>query len=268
MAEPWKEKAFAHWDLINRLAVRRFGTIPLAEEAALFVMDSLAADSWKRLQAHSGRGSFKSYLASLSWRLLEDFSRKRFGRIRPPLWIQKLGGIWALLFSLLCLERLPVSDAVESASCRYPTSKKDGIEDAALTLLGRIPQCGKQQGLEFSLEDTEAAGDLKEYPEQLFEKDEQAYLFASLFSPLMEEEPDVQVPEQFSLLLKNGIRLIPEERLLLKLLYQDNVGVARAGLLLGLNRDQVNGRVRRLLARLRKNFQNMGLEEELLELLR
>jgi len=157
---------------------------------------------------------------------------------------------------------------VESASCRYPTSKKDGIEDAALTLLGRIPQCGKQQGLEFSLEDTEAAGDLKEYPEQLFEKDEQAYLFASLFSPLMEEEPDVQVPEQFSLLLKNGIRLIPEERLLLKLLYQDNVGVARAGLLLGLNRDQVNGRVRRLLARLRKNFQNMGLEEELLELLR
>ena len=268
MAEVWKEKALVHWDLINRLAVRRFGTVPLAEEAALFVMDSLAADSWKRLQAHSGKGSFKSYLASLSWRLPEDFSRKRFGRVRPPLWIKKLGGIWSLLFSLLCLERLSVSDAVESASCRYPTSEKDAIEDAALSLLGRIPECGKQQGLEYSLDETEDAGNLKEYPEQLHEKDEQAHLFASLFDQLVGDEQDIQVPEKLSLLLREGIILTPEEQLILKLLYQDNVGVARAGTLLGLNRDQLNGRLRRLLARLRKDFQDMGLEEELLELLR
>lgn len=268
MGEPWKEEALAHWNLINRLAVRRFGTAPLAEEAALFVMDSLAADSWKRLQAHSGKGSFKSYLASLSWRLLEDFSRKRFGRVRPPLWVKKLGGIWSVLFSLLCLERLSVSDAVESASCRYPASEKDDLEDAALSLLGRIPQCGKHQGLEFSFDETEAAGDLNEYPELLLEKDEQAYLFASLFSQLTGDNHEVQVPEKFAIILKKGISLRPEERLLLKLLYRDNVGVARAGTLLGLNRDQVNGRVRRLLARLRTDFQNMGLEEELLELLR
>jgi DNA-directed RNA polymerase specialized sigma24 family protein len=268
MAEPWKKKALAHWDLINRLAVRRFGTVPLAEEAALFVMDSLAADSWKRLQAHSGKGSFKSYLASLSWRLLEDFSRKRFGRVRPPLWIKKLGGIWSLLFSLLCLERFSVSDAVESVSCRYPANEKSGIEDAALSLLGRIPQCGKNQGLESSLEEKEVAGDLKECPEQLLENDEQAYLFASLFNQLLGEECDIKVPERFSLLLTDGIALSPEEKILLKLLYQDNMGVARTGTMLGLNRDQVNGRVRRLLARLRKDFQNMGLEKELLVLLR
>ena len=108
MAEQWKKKTLAHWDLINRLAVRRFGTATLAEEAALFVMNGLAADSWHRVKAHTGKGSFKSFLASLSWRLLEDFSRKRFGRVRPPLWIKKLGGIWSLLFSLLCLERFSV----------------------------------------------------------------------------------------------------------------------------------------------------------------
>jgi len=268
MAEPWKKKALAHWDLINRLAVRRFGAAPLAEEAALFVMDSLAADSWKRLQAHSGGGSFKSYLASLSWRLLEDFSRKRFGRIRPPLWVKKLGGIWSVLFALLCLERLSVSDAVESALCRCPACEKGDLEDAAFRLLGRIPHCGKHQSLEVSLDETEAAGDLTDYPELLLEKDEQSCLFAGLFGQLTGGDYDVQVPEKFSLLLKKGITLRPEERLLLKLLYQDNVGVARTGTLLGLNRDQVNGRVRRLLARLRVDFQNMGLEEELLELLR
>jgi DNA-directed RNA polymerase specialized sigma24 family protein len=268
MAEVLKEKALAHWDLINRLSVRRFGTIPIAEEAALFVMDSLAENSWRRLQAHSGRGSFKSYIASLSWRLLEDFSRKRFGRVRAPLWIKKLGGIWSVLFSLLCLERLSLADAVESASCRYPASEKDTIEDAALSLLGRIPDCGKQQALELSLDEREEAGDAQEYPEQLFEKDEQACLFAALFGEVTGKSNDARLPEKFSKILQDGVTLTPEERLLLKLLYQDNVGVARAAILLGLNRDQVNGRARRLLARLRKVFQKAGLEEKLLELLR
>jgi RNA polymerase sigma factor (sigma-70 family) len=268
MTETWKQKALTHWDLINRLAVRRFGSLPLAEEAALFVMDSLAANSWQRLQSHNGKGSFKSYLASLSWRLLEDFSRKRFGRVRPPLWIKKLGGIWSLLFSLLCLQRLPLVEVVESASCRYPGSEKQEIEDAALTLLGRIPQCGKQQGLELPFEENEGAGELGNSPERLVEKEEQEHLFAVLFGQLLGGEHDCEMPETFASLLTDGIELNPEERLLLKLLYQDNVGVARAGKLLGLNRDQINGRLRRLLGRLRKDFQRMGLEKELLELLR
>lgn len=268
MAEKWKQKALAHWDLINRLAARRFGSAPLAEEAALFVMDSLAANSWQRLQAHTGQGSFKSYLASLSWRLLEDFSRKRFGRVRPPLWIKKLGGIWSLLFSLLCLERLSVSDSVESASCRYPGRKKTSIEDDALTLLGRIPECGKQQGLERSLDESAEPDTLGNSPEQLLEKDEQEHLFVALLGEVMGEEQDCRVPEAFASFFAKGLELAPEERLLLKLLYQDNVGVNRVGRLLGLNRDQVNGRLRRLLGRLRKEFQRMGLEGELLGYLR
>lgn len=269
MSGKWKEKALSHWDLINRLAVRRFGTVAIAEEAALFVMDSLAADSWQRLQAYGGKGSFKSYLASLSWRLLEDFSRKRFGRVRPPLWIKKLGGIWTLLFSLLCLERLSVSEAVESVSCRYSTRGKESIEDAALTVLGRIPHCGRQQALELPFEETDVAAKNESSPERLLEKDEQEHLFAVLFGELLGENKTSQVlPDAFVSLLQQGLSLNPEERLLLKLLYQDNVGAARAGILLGLNRDQVNGRARRLLGRLRRDFQSMGLGEELLELLR
>lgn len=268
MAEQWKQKVLSHWDLINRLAVRRFGTLPLAEEAALFVMDSLAADSWQRLQGHTGKGSFKSYLASLSWRLLEDFSRKRFGRVRPPLWIRKLGGMWSLLFSLLCLQRLPLPEAVESASCRCPGWEKGRIEDAALTLLARIPQCGKQQGLELPFEESDTPGTPGDSPERLVEKEEQEQLFAIFFGQFLGKEHECEMPKTFASLLADGIELQPEERLLLKLLYQDNVGVKRAGKLLNLNRDQINGRLRRLLARLRKDFQRMGLENELLELLR
>lgn len=268
MAEPWKKKTLAHWDLINRLAVRRFGTAALAEEAALFVIDSLAADSWQRVKSHGGKGSFKSFLGSLSWRLLEDFSRKRFGRVRPPLWIRKLGGIWPMLFSLLCLQRFSVTDAVENLSCHTPAHEQEGIEEAAFVLLGRIPQCGRQQGLELPFEESDGEGASDKQPEQLLEEGEQESLFAALFGQLTGDDVDFQVPGKFRALFKEGLELGVEERLLLKLVYQDNVGVTRAGVLLGLNRDQVNGRLRRLLARLRKDFQHMGLGEELLELLR
>lgn len=268
MAEKWKEKALDHWALINRLAARRFGSASLAEEAALFVMDSLAADSWQRLQAHNGKGSFSSYLASISWRLLEDFSRTRFGRVRSPLWIQKLGGVWSLLFSLLCLERLSLSESVESAFCRYPAREKNSIEDDALTLLSRIPQCGKAQGLEQTLDESKGLDISNGYPEKLVEKEEQEHLFAALFGLMIGDAQCCNLPSTLSLLLEKGLDLQPQERLLLKLLYRDNVGVKRAANLLGLNRDQVNGRVRRLLGRLRKEFQDMGLEEELLEYLR
>jgi len=268
MAEQWKKKTLAHWDLINRLAVRRFGAAALAEEAALFVIDSLAADSWKRVKSYTGKGSYKSFLASISWRLLEDFSRRRFGRVRPPLWIRKLGGIWSLLFFLLCLQRFSVSDAVESISCHNSALAQENIEEAAFTLLGRIPQCGKQQGLELPFEEGDGEGKSGSHPEQLLEKEEQKNLFAVLFGQVTGVDADFQVPERFASLLKEGLELAPEERLLLKLIYQDNVGVTRAGVLLALNRDQVNGRLRRLLARLRKDFQRMGLDEELLELLR
>jgi len=268
MVDTWKEQAMAHWEMINRLAVRRFGDVSLAEEAALFVMDSLALNSWKRLQAHGGKGSFKSYIASVSWRLLEDFSRKRYGRVRAPLWIQKLGGIWSLLFSLLCLERLSLSDSIENAFVRYPSLAKNSIEDDALTLLGRIPQCGKQQGFEQEFDESRSLDSSGRFPEQIVEKEEREHLFAALFGRLLGDDEGHTTPKKFSELFTGGLCLHPEERLLLKLLYQDTVGVRQAGTMLGLNRDQVNGRVRRLLARLRQEFQNMGLEEELLEYLR
>ena len=63
------------------------------------------------------------------------------------------------------------------------------------------------------------------------------------------------------------LELSAEERLLLQLCYQDNLSVTRAGELLGLNRHQVHGRLRRLLARLRQALEQAGLAAELRELL-
>ncbi len=269
MVVDWKERTLSHWDKINALALRRFGRGPFAEEAALAVIESLEADDWQRVRAFSGQASFTSFVMAISARLFEDFSRKRYGRVRPPLWVQALGGIWQKLFQVLCLERLPVNDAVEVVHQRQVATEKNTIETAAYELLSRIPDCGMVRGLEVAYEDEvpfegESGG---QGPAGTFESREQKELFQAVFQLVLGQEQD-DVGEG---LLKKyhmlKITLAPEEKLLLKLCYQDGLGVSEAGEMLGMTRFQTHGRMRRLLQRLQAEFQRCGLAEVLIPML-
>jgi DNA-directed RNA polymerase specialized sigma24 family protein len=261
----WKERTLLHWDKINALAVRRFGRSPLAEEAALAVIDGLAAEDWQRVRAFSGQASFSSFIMAISARLFEDFARKRFGRVRPPLWVQAFGGIWQRLFQTLCLERLPVNDAVEIVHQRQVAAEKTAIEAAAYELLARIPDCGMARGLEVAYEgealadgDGGAAG-----PAGTLEEREQKELFQVVFQLVLGEELRADGDGTLQKYRMVKIHLVPEEKLLLKLCYQDGLGVTEAGAMLGMSRFQVHGRMRRLLARLQAEFRRCGLAEVL-----
>jgi DNA-directed RNA polymerase specialized sigma24 family protein len=69
-------------------------------------------------------------------------------------------------------------------------------------------------------------------------------------------------------LVKQPVALSPEERLLLKLCHRDGLSVSEAGRMLGLNRFQTHGRLRRLYSRIREAFELHGLAEELRLLLK
>ena len=261
----WKERTLLHWDKINALAVRRFGSSPLAEEAALAVIDGLAAEDWQRVRAFSGQASFSSFIMAISARIFEDFARKRFGRIRPPLWVQAFGGIWQRLFQALCLQRLPVNDAVEIVHQRQLAAEKTTIEVAAYELLARIPDCGMARGLEVAYEEeTEIEGDRGAAgPAGTFEHREQRELFEAVFQLLLGQDLRADSDDLLQKYRMVKINLAPEERLLLKLCYQDGLGVTEAGAMLGMTRFQVHGRMRRLLARLQAEFARCGLAEVL-----
>jgi DNA-directed RNA polymerase specialized sigma24 family protein len=259
---------------MNSMATRRFGESSLAEEAALFVMDGLQADNWQRVRAFAGNASFSTYISILTTRLLEDFARKRFGRVRPPLWIKSLGGIWEKLFTALCLERLSVGDAVEVVAERQFTTAQNeinDIEDAAHQLLGKIPDCGKKSVAEVSYADDhppQTIIDEGSDQSSSLEKRERQQLLNVVFE-LTCGKPETQVPENFAekfKLLK--INLTPEEKLLLKLCYQNGLRVTKAGQFLGLTRFQVHGKMRRLMARLKSEFERTGLAQELRDLLK
>ncbi|MCL2457858.1 MAG: hypothetical protein FWF31_03245 [Desulfobulbus sp.] len=263
---PWQRQAMEHWQTVNRLAARRFPQGAVAEEAALFVMDGLARDDWRRLRAFAGRSTVTTYIVALTLRLLEDFARKRFGRSKPPAWIRRLGGIWLTLFRLLCLERLTPGEAAAVAGNGLPYPIR-AAEQAAYRILGEMPDCGARTGESVALDETtvlpEAEGDCSLQEERLAE-DERSRLFAVLGRLLFDGDVTCEIdPLLLERMAALSLHLSPEERLLLKLCYRDGVAVAEAGRLLDWNRHQTHGRLRRLLARLRQDLASAGLEEEL-----
>ena len=266
---PWPQQALAHWATINRLAGRRFPQAHLAEEAALYVMDGLAEDDWRRLRAFSGRSTLATYIAALTLRLLEDFARARFGRVNPPLWVRRLGGIWLTLFRLLCLERFSPGEAAALVGDRQPGQLR-AAEEAAYRLLGEIPNCGEHRGEQAGLDEAAATPDTEgdcSAQEHRLEEEERRHLFTILGRVFFDGATGEADPRLLERVAAARVTLEPKERLLLKLCYRDGVAVAEAGRMLGWNRHQVHGRLRRLLDRLRQDLAHAGLDEELRRLL-
>lgn len=269
----YKQEIVSHWPLINRLAGRRFSGA-FAEEAALYVLNRLEEDDCRRVQSFSGRAKFSTFLASLVVRLLEDFSRKRFGRVRPPQWVSVLGGIWGIVFELLCLQRLSVADAVETMLHRVPDRRK--VEEVAWTILEKITDCGKAQALDVEFDDEEIGRknndhDMPDHlkgPEEHLLEDERRIFFTILFKGVITGKEKLSATEQsFCKILDTEIMLSGQERLLLKLCFQDGVSVSKAGSMLGMNANQAHGRLRRLLVRLREDFEQIGIDKEFRALL-
>ncbi len=264
----WQETALAEWKMINRLAMRRFPSESLAEEAALYVIDGLAEDNWRRLRAFSGKSSPTTYIAALTHRLLEDFARKRFGRIKPPAWVRRLGGIWVSLFQLLCLERYTPDEAVAIIKNREAVSTA-ALEEAAYTLLGEIPSCGEYRGESAEYDEETMAGQDREQASrqhQHIEQRERRQLLALIGRMLLGTESAPGAEFFFTKISALSFELTPEETLLLQLCYRDGVAVAEAGRMLGLNRFQAHGRLRRLLQRIRGQIHDADLEEEFRQL--
>ncbi len=262
----WKKKTVEQWEHINRAAVRRFGDCSLAEEAALAVMDGFEANDWQRLRVYSGKASFSSFVRVLTARLLEDFARARFGRVRPPLWVKTLGGIWSKLFTALCLERLKVSEAVEVVLQRQYNAVKKEIEAAAYSLLARIPNCGTGRGYEVTYDEMyhgEAVSEVSRQGEQV-EQDEREQMLKYLFQTILGREEKELSADWIKKFRGLQIQLEPRDKMLLKLCFQDDLGVAAAGRLLGQTRYQAHGRMRRIMARIRREFERVGIDQELL----
>ncbi|MGI9535741.1 MAG: hypothetical protein ACR2PB_01625 [Desulfocapsaceae bacterium] len=257
-----------HWELIDRLARRRFSGEPLSEEAALFVMNRLEKDEWELLRNYRGTARLKTYFSSVVYNLLEDFARERFGRVRPPLWLRKLGGIWLLLYRLMCLERYSYLEATNLALDRFQQFHLGQIEVMADRILGEIPHCGKAQYRKQSFDEHgHLKLSVKGTSQSIAEEKERERIMKALHDQFFGPDPELTNATPLRELLGCGVQLKADERLLLTLCHVEGYSVTEAGKKLGLNRFQAHGKLRRLYGRLRQQFESAGCSEELRMLL-
>ena len=269
--KPPDEQTFGNLQLIDKLASKRFSKRSVAEEAALYVLDQLSINDWERVRNFEGKAKFNTFLSAVVCRLLEDFSRKRFGRRIIPGWIRELGNIWIDLYRLLCLERFTFTEAISLAADRNNTSQIKEIERAAERILGEIPYCGEQGNMELEYDETRFAQKLESNPETTVSQQQRSLeldqkhlvMKALLFELLGEQTIMPEVDSMTGNLLNLSISLRPEERLLIRLCYREGLSVTEAGKRIGLNRYQAHGKLRRLYTRIRDLFEEQGLEKEL-----
>ncbi len=256
---------------IEGLARRRFRDSALTDEAVNFALDALGADEWEAVRRFRGEARFETFLMTLTARLFEDFVRQRFGRTRLPDWVRARGSLWRLVYRLLCMERHSLHEMVEIASDTAPGGRdRRLVEEAGRAIRARYPNCGAPSVTESPVADvevlpesTEAAILAADAVELQLLADERSALIQRLGAGLLAEplhEPVAGDPLPSAADLPGGLRLTSEERLLLKLVYQDGLNVTSAGRLLGYTVHQTHGRLRRLLLRIRDALEAGGVD--------
>ena len=265
-----RRAALAQLDRFQAMAERRFRDETLAGEAVNYVLAELQADDWRRVRAYRGPARLETYLVTVAARLLEDFARRRFGRARVPDWVRARGALWELLYRLLCLERQPLAAALAVVAGTAPGGRDPAhCEEAAFGIRARYPHCGEPGPGEVPVEDIEdlaAGADTDPWlavpatPEHLALETEREGLLRTLSTRLLGTHADDGPAQAATPVDLPPITLSTEERLLLRLVYADGLKVADAGATLGLGVHQTHGRLRRLLARLRRWLAVAGID--------
>ena len=126
---------------LDRLASIRFGDSALASEAANYAFQKLSNDEWSCLSEFKGDSKPETYLRAVGVNYLEEFSRKKFGRPRPPKWLTERGPLWVTAWKMICIERQLEGTVIKKLNHQYQR-EKEIIVNAIRTIRGKLPWCG------------------------------------------------------------------------------------------------------------------------------
>lgn len=130
----------------DQLAKKRFWDENLADEAFIWILDKLKADDWARLASFNGHAQPATFLHTVFLRLLEDFSRHKFGYPRPKTWLKNLGDFWVQIWKRLCLEREP-PEQIKMSLGEGDDVRELEIKQIMVTIKAKEPDCAQQEGL-------------------------------------------------------------------------------------------------------------------------
>ncbi|MBB3048783.1 hypothetical protein FHR99_003057 [Litorivivens lipolytica] len=245
-----------HWlQQLEQQALRRFVEPVTAEEAATFVFNKLSEDDWARCKTFRGQSQPTTFLYSLSARLLEEFSRQRYGRARPPQWLQQQGDLWVRLWKAICLER----HTAESVMSRMEYRDADIVATIIRAIKARLPWCGASNlpVPEEYLNDSEAfaSDSLEDALSATHLEDTLALLAAILEDQEAFADIDLNQIEQ----ARAALTLDDESLLMLKMHFQDGLNFASIARALGVPNHQPGRQIKQSLAKINQALERTGL---------
>lgn len=272
---------------VDKLAVRRFGEGTLAEEATTYVVEYLSADDWGKCRAFQGKSKPRTFLYTLTGNAIEEFSRKRFGRPRPPTWLQDLGELWVKLWRSLCLER-QVLPAIVDRFVKSGFRESGEVEQAARVIKARIPTCGQSNRDSVGVDDIQAVSDAAQAEEEHhcgeevleFENPFHAELIMMIrgivspsvttdyFSQTTAVQCDSLAQQNQSRLqqLREAIALTDQEKVMLRMIYVDGLSKTATSKAMGMPAHQAGRLVNEVLQRIGEALTQCELDlESLLE---
>ena len=260
---------------IRKLARSRFqyaDNEALVKWAVEHVLDGLRDNGWKRLRSFRGPGRFVAFLAVAVKNLLGDFSRKEFGRVRPPDWIPARGALWRQVYQMLCVEGASAHYIVEYLAS---TGRKSVslIEEAIEVISTRVKDCGRL-GRKFVPHDPEISstgqGGTETGHAESHEYAPDTAILAILGACAFGAGEGTQLSadgvsclRRLASILPRLISLTAEERLFLRLVYVDGASKVEAGRRLQWTEAMSYHRHTAICERLKKAFEDAGVAEDL-----
>ena len=230
---------------IESICRRRFFDAAEADECFIFVLEGLRADDCKRLRAFKGRSSLTTFLYTLVNSLATDFHRHKYGRMRLPETVKRLGQLAQRVYALVCWQRYSWSEAYEIVCLEGLFSAGYGRFLAETEEVKEAP-CRRNPHFVSTEEDRtwipEPAG---EEPNPL--------------EILMARMEAREKAEAARIIKKITAALEPEERLLISLVYGSGHSVALAGRTVGLKPATARKRLQRILTRFKEALLARGI---------
>ncbi len=258
---------------LQGLANHRFINQNLADEAFNFAFDKLAADGFRLLAGYSNKSTPGTYLTAVFVNLMEDFQRARFGRPRPSKELVRiLGQLGRRVYRLLCIERREPETVVDRL-CAGEKCDPAHVREVIAAVKRMVRNCGEGTQ-EIPLARDYDAPDQVTPETTLAEQEVTAVLtvIGGLLgnpAPITEEYwPHASgpvLPDAFKrcmAMLRKTLRISEQERLLLRLVYQEGKKITAVARYLGLPEHKVRREHKRVVQRMREVIQEAGLSAD------
>ena len=229
------ERAISHVCRRHRLSG------PEGEDFASISRIALIENDHARIRAFSGRSSLQTYLIVVITRLFQDWRNAQWGKWRPSAEAQRLGPLAMKLETMTVRDKLSFEEAVETLRTNHGVTEDRTALEA---LYARFPI---RPGRSFTGEDT---------LELLPATDSRAD------TPLQQAEAAEAATQAKRALTGVLANLAPQDRLIIKMRFDDEFGVAEIAKVLKLEAKPLYRRIERLLTDLRRALEQSGLSLE------